>query len=92
MSTTSPSATDLEKAMRDQLLEEVDKSYGNNFGRAPTPAERQEAMEAIDELLENIDIEGMHPLDLQDLAIELGISRNAKPGVDVDDRRKRRPS
>lgn len=75
------------EAMRDQLYEEVEKTYLTNLGTTPTRAERDEALRAIDEVLEGLDVASMTTEDLDDLAIELGLARDKPPRVLVDDRR-----
>lgn len=82
-----------QEALRGVLYETVEKAYREGMGgHPPSPQERQEALEAIDEMIADLDIETMSEDDFQTLARELGLSPRTlgdklRSGVKVVDRR-----
>ena len=81
MRTTQEKIQRIIDAMRKELYGEIEKSYRGN----PTPEQRQEAKDAIEELIASLDVEHMSTADLDSVSFDLGLAD--RPLVDVEDRR-----
>lgn len=69
-----------QEALREVLYASVEKAYlDGRAGPKPSPQERQEALEAIDAMIAQLDISTMSEADFQALARELGLDPKDLP-------------